>query len=213
MYTAVHKGLRKRLFETAQRLQGCNFGDGEEREQALEHLDVTLRFLSEHAGHEDRFVQPRVIEANAQLAARVETAHRAVEQGERNLRDLMAGIASADAAVALERGPELCRAFNVLLSQHIAHMVDEETLVNGALWAAFDDDQLRSTQAELQASIPPARFGEWMHEVLPALNVQERIGMAMGIRAGAPKPAFDMFMAVGREAVGERWAPVEQALG
>jgi hypothetical protein len=213
MYTAVHKGLRARLFESSRILQGCDFADASRRGEALAHVRGTLEFLDEHAGHEDRFVQPRLADANPQLAERVVEAHQLVEQGGATVSRLVEAIGTASQEVAVERSPELCRSFNVLVSQHLAHMDEEETLANAALWQAYSDEQLRETQGALQGSIAPPRFAEWMQIMLPALNVQERVGMLMGMRAGAPPEVFRAVMQIGREAVGEPWGAVETALG
>ena len=213
MYTTVHKGLRARLFESSRRLQGADFADPAARDGVLAHVRATLEFLHEHAGHEDRFVQSRVEEASPQLARRVAEAHRLVDQSGATASKLIEAIAAASSEVAVERSPELCRSFNVLLSQHLAHMDEEETLVNAALWQAFSDEQLRETQGALQASIAPPRFAEWMQLMLPALNVQERVGMLSGMRMGAPPEVFQMVMGIGRASVGEPWGAVEAALG
>jgi hypothetical protein len=154
----------------------------------------------------------RLEEANARLAGRIAEAHQQVEQTTAAVKRLLDVIADADADLAVERGPELCRTYNVLVGQHLAHMNDEETLVNAALWQAYSDDELRALTGQIQGSIAPSRFAQWLNIMLPALNLQEQVGMMMGLRAAAPPEVFDDVMALGRQAVGERWATVEAAL-
>lgn len=212
MYTAVHKGLRARLFDTASQLEGCNFADPTARTAILAEVTTTLAFLEEHAKHEDDFVQPRVADANPQLAERIAATHLLVEQSGSTVAKLVAALAEASDDLAVGRGPELCGAFNLLVSQHVAHMGEEEALANAALWQTFSDEELRELQGRLQASIPPPRFAEWMGIMLPALNVQERVGMLSGMKAGAPPEVFQAVMALGREFVGEPWSAVEAAV-
>jgi hypothetical protein len=212
LYTAIHKGIRARLFDTASRLEGCNFADPASRTETLTYVRATLAFLDEHAHHEDEFVQPRLADASPDLAKRLGDAHGLVHQSGRIVEKLAAAIEAADAEVAVGRGPELCHAFNVYVSQQLHHMNDEETLANTALWQAFTDEQLRELHGTLQASIAPPRFAEWMTLLLPALNYQECVGMLAGMRAGAPPEVFQMVMGVGREVVGTRWAEIEAAV-
>lgn len=212
MYTAVHKGLRLRLFDTAAKLSGCDFPDAFARDEVLALVRTTIAFLDEHAGHEDRFVQPCLADANPELARRLAGAHQRVEQGAAHVESLATAIASADADVAVGRGPELCHAFNVLLAQHVEHMNEEETLANAALWQEFSDERLLEVHGALLGSIAPPRFVEWMALMLPALNYQECVGMLAGMKQDAPPEVFQSMMGLGREVVGERWGAVEAAL-
>jgi hypothetical protein len=212
LYTAVHKGLRARLFDTASRIEACNFADPAMRKETLDHVHATLALLDEHAQHEDEFIVPRIKDANPVLARRLDDAHVLVHQSGKAVERLVLAIEVADADVAVGRGPELCHAFNVLVSQQLHHLNDEETLANAALWQAFSDEQLIELHGTLQAAVAPQRFAEWMALMLPALNFQECVGMLAGMRAGAPPEVFQMVMGVGREAVGERWATIERAL-
>ncbi len=212
MYTAVHKGLRARLFDTAAKLSGCDFSDALARDEVLAQVRTTLAFLDEHAGHEDRFVQPWLADANVELGRRLADAHQRVEQGGAHVESLVAAIAAADADVAMGRGPELCHAFNTLLSQHVEHMNEEETLANAALWQAYSDEKLLEVHGALLGSIAPPRFTEWMALMLPALNHQERVGMFAGMKQDAPPEVFQSMMGLGRQVVGEPWGAVEAAL-
>lgn len=212
MYTAVHKGLRAQLFDTAAKLSRCDFSDALARGEVLAQVRTTLAFLDEHAGHEDGFVEPLLAEANPQLARRVADAHERVEQGGAMVEGLVTAIEAADADVAMGRGPELCHAFNVVLSQHVEHMNEEETLANAALWQAFSDEKLLEVHGALLGSIAPPRFAEWMALMLPALSHQERVGMLAGMKQDAPPEAFQSMMSLGRQVVGEPWGAVEAAL-
>jgi hypothetical protein len=213
IYTGIHKALRARLFETAHELSGCNFADPTDRAETLQHLRATLAFLDEHLEHEDTHVQPRLADANPQLAARIADGHQHLEQTSATVTRLLAAITDANADLAVERGPELYRAYNQLVGEHLVHMNEEETVVNAALWSAYTDEQLLELHGAIQGSIPPARFAEWLTIMLPALNLQEQVGMMTGMRAAAPPEVFANVMAAGRAAVGPRWGAVESALG
>lgn len=213
MYTAIHKALRRRIFETTALVEGCDFADAAERTDVLGHVRTTLECLEEHAGHEDDFVLPRLQAANPAVAERLTEAHERVHHAGAAVAALLDALEGADADVALSRGPELCHALNLLASQHLEHMNDEETLANAVLWQAHTDEELRELHDALLASIPGPRMAEWMAMMLPALNVHERIGVMGGIKANAPAAVFEQMMQLGHEVVGTRWDAVQAAVG
>ncbi len=213
IYTAIHKALRMRVFETANQLEQCDFSDPAERSAVLQHVRETIAYFEEHAGHEDRFVIPRLREANESLAERLEGAHQRLNQSASNVLRLAEALQAADTEVALERGSELCHAMNVYASQHLEHMNEEETLANAALWQVHGDEQLQQLTGTIQATIAPERMAQWMALMLPALNVHERIGIMGAMKANAPPEVFESMMHLGRQAVGPRWQAVQAALG
>jgi hypothetical protein len=68
-------------------------------------------------------------------------------------------------------------------------------------------------RGRLQGSIPPARFGEWLEILLPALNHDERTGVLKGIKAAAPPPAFAAATAIASRVLGPAaWSAVREQL-
>jgi hypothetical protein len=62
-------------------------------------------------------------------------------------------------------------------------------------------------------SIPPPRFAEWFALMVPAMNLQERIGVLTGMKLNAPPPVFDAMSGIARQAMDdEAWHRVERAL-
>lgn len=142
---------------------------------------------------------------------RIEMAHSEVDQAGNTVSRLIEALQSAESDTAMARGPELCHAFNVLVSKHLDHMNDEETLVNAAIWQSYSDEELREVHGAQLASIEPERYIQWLPLLLPAINVHERIGMLAGMKMSAPPEVFGNVMNLGRELLGEQWTPVEQA--
>ncbi len=59
----------------------------------------------------------------------------------------------------------------------------------------------------------PPRFAEWFALMVPAMNLQEQIGVLTGMKLNAPPPVFDAMSGVAKEAIGEEaWAQVAGAL-
>jgi len=83
-----------------------------------------------------------------------------------------------------------------------------------ALWEHYSDQELGLVRGQVQGSIPPARFGEWMEIMLPAMNLDERVGMLGGMKANAPPPVFAAVSAIAARVLGTtNWDALRAQLG
>lgn len=203
LYQTIHKAIRSQLFGFATQIAAVDPADDAAIAELVAAYGRLTAFLDEHAGHEDQFVHPLVARADAALAAELEAAHTALDAQQ------------ADVAARVKRLPELVgparavevertrQAFELLVAGHLQHMHQEETASNPALWAHHGDDVLREAQGRIQGSIPPQRFGEWLQVMLPSMNLNDRAGMYLGIRHGAPPEAFAGFQGALTAILGE----------
>ncbi len=197
LYGVVHKALRSRLFDLAVELDRCDFGRPADVQIALTAYQRTIGFLREHNRHEDQFVEPALGELAPEIQQTVASHHAAAEAVLAELDGMVEAIGQDPGA-----GHRLVARYRQFLVMYLAHMNQEETTVNAALWARFSDPELAEIRGRLQASIPPARFGEWLEIILPAINLDERAGMLGGIKANAPPPAFAMAIEIAARVLG-----------
>jgi hypothetical protein len=123
-----------------------------------------------------------------------------------------------DAAQRIERAAEGERAaagrslvalYEGFLAAYLAHMRHEETVMHEAFWASCTDDEIHALRGRIQGSMPPARFGEWLEIIFPAINLDERAGMLGGMKMSAPEPAFRAAAAIAERVLGRSaWAAV-----
>jgi hypothetical protein len=212
LYTAVHKALRFDMYQTGSLLARTNFADGAERDAALAALDRSVAFFAEHLQHEDRHVMPRLESAAPDLARELGGDHVEHEETFGALRALRVELASVQGGDAIGLGVKLCRAWNAMVAHQSVHMNREESAANGALWAAYTDDELAATRAAVQGSIPPPRFVEWMHIMAPNMNHQELAGMLTGMKMAAPPEVFARMSGLVQQLVGSRWVAIAAAL-
>jgi hypothetical protein len=128
------------------------------------------------------------------------------------MKGLFEELSAAEAAEAVGLGFELCKLFNVMVADQSEHMNVEERDANTALWEAKSDEELMALRSELQASIPPPRFAQWLALMLPNLNHQELVGLLSGMKAAAPAEAYAKVSGMAKELLGDRWASIEAAL-
>jgi hypothetical protein len=198
LYRDVHKAIRASLFDvvaTAGRL------DPHDRPARIAHATKVrdlVRFLVFHAEHEDCHVDPLVQQVLPGQAAAINAEHVALEEQMARLVEL--------ADLVFECGDDNRAAVHVLYlelaaftSRYLAHQDVEERVVMPALWAAFGIEPLLAVHGAILESITPDDMGWSLAKMLPAMNVDDRTEMLVGMRAGAPAEAFAGVVALAAE--------------
>jgi hypothetical protein len=171
--TPIHKGLQLLMFETAGALGRSDFSSDAEAREAQRAVERCLELLTEHAGHEDRWVAPALERLAPKLASEMDDDHAQLERAAEDVAALWPRLEGADAPTRLELGGELRHRFDLLLAHHLRHMTWEERDVNAALWAGLTDAELDEIVAHVVADIGPTHLAEWDALVFPATNRQE----------------------------------------
>ena len=174
VFTPIHKGLRRQLFETAIALGRTDFASPVETEAAQKLVTDCLTYLREHAEHEDRHVVPEIARLAPELAATLADEHPELERAAIAIDSLWPRFAPLGPEERLAMGSELQRRFQALVAMQLRHMDREEREVNAVFWAHLDDRDLGALTRRIVVSIPPARLLHWQQEVLvPAWSPRE----------------------------------------
>ncbi|HEY7374455.1 MAG TPA: hemerythrin domain-containing protein [Polyangia bacterium] len=184
--TPIHKGLRRKLFETAIALGRTDFSSPEETAAAERLVGECLTYLREHAEHEDRHVLPIVARLAPELAAVLAAEHPELERAAIAADSLWPRFAALAAEERQAMGAELARRFQALVAMQLRHMDREEREVNAAFWAGMSDGDIAALSRRIASEIPPARMLNWQRQVLlPAWSAPEIAAAA----ARMPAPA------------------------
>ncbi len=186
MYTLVHKGQRKKLFELTITAGQLAAEDRSGREALAADLEATLASLIDHTEAEARHFGPLYATADAGTGARLGAEHGEIAV---ELSRLRAAAAEALAAARSSTDLELYRALARFTSAYLAH-VDAEECSMTVLWAAFDDDALARAQGALVASHPRPSVQFNLRNMLAAASPAERIGFLANLRRNMPEAAF-----------------------
>jgi len=178
MFTPIHKGLRRTMFETAMRLGRTDYGSLEDVAAAQRELVTCMTYLREHAEHEDRHVIPRLAEIAPELAAELEAAHPQLEHAALDIECMGQRLAALPPAEREALGGELLRRFHGLIADQIRHMEREERQANAAFWAAMDDGEMAGISRTIVSTIEPARMDEWKVIFAASLSPRELAMMA-----------------------------------
>lgn len=209
LYGTVHKALRSKLFDLSVELARCDPATPAEVRLVVSAYRRTMGFLRDHNQHEEAVSQPLLAARAPEIVASAHSQHEALD---RALDDLDATVTELERAQGDER-PGIVRRlislYDDFLAAYLAHMRHEETVVQQAFWLHCSDDELHALRARIQASMSPARFGEWLEIMLPAMNLNERAGMLSGMKSGAPEPAFHAACAIAARVLGQSgWAAI-----
>jgi hypothetical protein len=214
MYGTVHKGLRASLFATAALAGRTDFASAEESAAAAAATERLLRFLDEHARHEDGVVMPVLAELAPELHADLRAEHARTDGLQREVEATAARLAGAAPAERVSLGRRLHERLLRLAAEHVHHMQREEQEANRALWAHLDDAALEALHGRIVGAIPPPRLAEWLALMLPALSLPERAALLGGLREKVPPPALLELTAPARAALGgDGWARTAAAAG
>jgi hypothetical protein len=220
LYTPIHKALRAFMSDTLLHVGSMDTREMASCQNTLDQVLSLLQLLSSHLAHENNFMHP-AIEARQPGAAR-QTTHDHVEHlaALADLSEEAQALRSrlphqpAEAAEAAQAALRLYRHLSVFVAHNFEHMQIEETHNNPALWAAYNDTELRAIHTRLLASIEPAEMALCMRWFAVALNGQELEEMFKGMQASAPAPAFEAQLDIARSHLSaSRWSKLVKALG
>ena len=213
LFSNVHKGLRAALFESATVVAQTDFASAEEAQEAAARCVTLLRFLEEHAAHEDAVVMPELKALSPELHVVLQEEHARTDGLQRELASLVERLERASALERVSLGRRIHDRLWALGAEHVHHMQREEQDAMRMLWAHRTDDELRALHARILSRIAPPRTAEWLALMLPAMSISERAAMIAELRAKVPASALGALLAPARAAMGATWSATALAVG
>ena len=205
LFSNVHKGLRAALFEAATLVARTDFASADAAGAAASHCMATLRFLEEHAEHEDAVVMPELKALSPELHVALQSDHACTDGLQRELAQLLERLDRATLAERVSLGRRIHDRVWTLAAEHVRHMQREEQDAMRMLWAHRSDDELRAMHGRILARIAPRRTSEWLALMLPAMSVSERASIIGELRAKLPADALGALLSPARAALGPAW--------
>lgn len=193
-YARIHKGLRLAQSQMLSRLGACGGDDAEELKTLLSDLIGLMSIAEHHLENEDRWVHT-ALEARAPGSTiRLVQSH---EHHQQTFEEIEALIGKVETARPEMRGQAL-RALYLRFSQYmaddLAHMAEEEQLMQPVLQSLFTDEELIEIERTIVSGLSPQEKIATGRFMIPAATRAERIAFLSEVRAGAPAPAFEAIM-------------------
>lgn len=214
LYGPIHKGLRHFMHDTLWRVGHLDPHDDAECDETLAQLDSLLALLHSHVQHENDHVHS-AIEARQPGGSR-QTAADHIEHLEalQQLGQLAARLKRTRGGERAQQASRLYRSLAQFVAENLEHMAVEESTNNALLWALYTDAELHEIHGRILASVGPEEMALVTRWMSAALNAQELAEVFGGMRASAPREAFDALLAIARASLdARRWAKLARALG
>jgi hypothetical protein len=150
MYTEIHKGVRRALFEVVMDAGALDLAEPEGLEELQRVWEELTGLLREHVENERRYVHPLYQERMPGVARALTAEH---EEQEANLAELQAHLARLkDLEEPVRRvamGLEFYRRLNLFVADYLPHLQREEAVYMRNLWDLFSDQELREVLARI----------------------------------------------------------------
>jgi hypothetical protein len=208
-YTVVHKGLRKRIFETVVLAGTTNYADPDDRAKLAATVAEVVTLLREHAKHEDEFLHPIIAEVLPDVARTLTSEH---EEHNRALDEVDRAF---EVAVAERTGAAGHLAYRVLarFTAHFLAHIEEEEAGQGQVWELAGEARLAAGMTAFKRSRTLDQNLAGWADMLPAMSPAERMAMFRGLKAGAPVAVFTAASRLAERVLDERaWRTLKSSL-
>ncbi|HEU4841806.1 MAG TPA: hemerythrin domain-containing protein [Ilumatobacteraceae bacterium] len=191
LYRDIHKGIRAELFALTGSAGTLDPSDTVGWIALAEHTSAMERTLSDHAHHEDTFIDPVLREHLADLAEVVVSDHERLDRTFADIVEIARGGADAGAIERRRLAQLAYLQLSSFTSCYLAHQAIEELDISPALERAVGPDAIVAIHMAIIGSIPPDEMAQTLTMMLPAMNVDDRTELLAGMQASAPPAAFD----------------------
>jgi hypothetical protein len=190
LYGPVHKGLRWSLASLITRLGTCPWNDPQSVQMALDDLEGVLYVCERHAAHEDRSVHVALEARRAGSTTSLGGAHERLETMIGELRALAAAFSSAPSSAQPGLWRTLYLRYAAFAGENLAHMSEEELVVQPLLEALYSLPELMQIHRELLSGIGPEEQAANMRVMVLGATPDERVTLLSRVKAVVPPPAF-----------------------
>jgi hypothetical protein len=213
MYAFIHKALRKAQCDMLIRIG--QIGADTDLPLLIADLRQLLAFGSGHLAHEETFVHPELEKRSHGANATLIEQHDSHREAFRRLEEIIARLEAATPEQRRERVRQLYLSYSAFVAHDLEHMLEEETVHNAALWAAFNDGELHAIEGAIVGSLPPEKAIYSMRLMIPALSRDDRVLLLSNVRAKAPPPVFNAVIEMAARVTlsAADFAELERALG
>lgn len=176
LFTHIHKGLRRGLFELSMVAGSTDWTSHAEVERLAEHWVPMLELLHAHTRHEDDHIF-RLLDGRPEATSLPEDDHR-------DLDDLLADL--EERFVALQARPDggeglrWYRDLNRYIGTTLHHLHEEETIVMPALWRTHSDEELLACRARFLAETSPSVMSTSLRLMLSSLDTATKHAHGLG---------------------------------
>jgi len=189
-YKDIHKGIRFSLFQTTIAAGSVDAADDAARAVVVEQVRGIAFLLDIHADHENTYIVPALELHAPELADVIHVVHPELDRRVADLRGLAAEVQVTSGTRARAAVHSLYLELASFTSAYLEHQDFEERRCMYALADAMPVEDLIAIDQAIVGSIPPDEMAAGLSVMLPAMNVDDRVELLVGIREGASLAVF-----------------------
>jgi uncharacterized UPF0160 family protein len=162
LYSLIHKGQRKYLFDLSSDIGRTNASDIKQCQDIAKRVHEMACLIEDHRENEETFIHPLFAEVGM-LDTVLDAEHDKLKEKLELLKEL-----SAENNINT-----LYKEFNIFLAEYLLHTDEEEKQQELVLWKHFDDERLMSVMRSFAGSKTSEEMIAGFELMAPALNIEE----------------------------------------
>jgi hypothetical protein len=188
LYTTIHKGQRKTLFEISIDAGKADYTNPESLNKLQKALVLFKEEMRLHALLEEKLIHPLLAERVPRGQIKLEEDHRLMHKELDALLQHLESLRnkSADFEKRGEIALEFYRAWNRFIAFYLTHINMEEEQIQPLLWELCTDVELSTVFKKFLAEQKPNELMINIKMMIPALNIAELVYFVEQGRANAP---------------------------
>lgn len=194
IYSKVHKGLRKALFDLSYTTGNTDFTNDESLVALAKLYHDVVKFLDEHGKNEELYQLPLLESKIPGSVKHDKLEHEIIERKINLLNRSFNNLISSSNGDRKLKGEVFYHLLNEFISDYLNHMRDEELETAKLFYEHCTDEEISSALKKIVANMMPQDMMLMLKYMIPAINDNERFELLKGIKTNAPQPAFNAIM-------------------
>jgi hypothetical protein len=192
-FAAPHKGLRNVIAQFSLKLGSIDFKNTFELAALKELGNEMFTLLNDHVHTENEHTLKNLEQRAPGTSQHDREDHERLEAVQDSLQHQLLQFTGNedDQEVHL-----FYLNFSRFHSQYLEHIYEEETVTELLLQQYFTDEELMQHRIRIMQRVQFPMLLLWMKYIIPAQAESESVGMLKGMKANAPKEAFDQVASV-----------------
>lgn len=191
VYTKVHKGLRKALFELSLTAGNTDCTNDESLVSLAKGYHEVIKFLEEHSKNEELFQLPFLERKFPGLTKSDNKQSEIIKSKLKLLKRSFNNLVFSSANDRKLKGDVFYHILNEFIADYLILMKDEELETTSLFSKHCSDEEIISAFKNILDNTSPQDMMIMLKYIIPALSHSERVELFTDIIHCAPKPAFN----------------------
>lgn len=183
-----HKYVCSALNDVERLIATTDFSDKAQIDKVRIEMQSLMEMLEGHAEYEDKCLHSLLQKGGSTVHEHVEQDHQHQDEWFASLKSLLDLVdAGKNSDERVEAGHRFYLAFRKFISDYLAHLHEEETIILPELQRLYTDDELRTVERETYQLMTPDEMAEMMKTLFPHMNRHDKEAFQKDMRDCQPE--------------------------